>query len=144
LFPLVLFVYSSAVFAAERWHRQGLARFKWLGSIYKLAINLGVLGLVGLIVWTVVGLFSGQPEAGYTAGGLLLAVEVLLFIFLASVLSENSWRRPKMVPTVLGVLALLVVLAMAALQPLAEYGAVIIDWLVSVYERIRDWILSIG
>jgi len=144
LFPLALLVYSSAVFSAERWHREGLARFEWLGGVYKLALNLGILALAGLIGWTAADLFSGQPEAGYTAGGLLLGVEILLFIFLASVLSENSWRRPKMVPTVLSVFALLVVLALAGIQPLADYGAVVIDWLVSVYERIRDWIISIG
>lgn len=138
-FSVPLTTGASAIFAIDKWHRRLTTRFKPVGAFYKLVLNLAVLALTGLIIWSAAQIFQLSLPANYSAYVFILVVELVIFVYLARVLSENSWRRPKLVPTFFLLVLIAIGLAFNEVEPLTSYKDSVIEFLSSIYIRVREW-----
>jgi cell division protein FtsW (lipid II flippase) len=113
-------------------------------DFYKLFLNLLVLALLGVIIWSAVKLFSGEFLHSPLIGSLVFFVEIVAFVLLCRHTRANKWRPPSIVVTALVIIAMLVVVAFAGVQPISNYK----DKLVSNistdgnYTNISNWISS--
>ncbi len=140
--PLPLLLGAAVFFAVEKWHRGLTSKFKIIGTVYRIILNLSILALVGLIVWTGLKISSGELHTSNTINGFLLVLQLIVLGFVGKVASNNSWRRPKFVPTLFLVVAILVFLAIVDTGPLAPYKEPAIDFFGDIIERIRIFINS--
>lgn len=139
-YSLPLITGASAIFAIDKWHRRLTTRFGLLGALYKLVLNLAVLALVGLIIWAGVQIIRLSLDTDYSAYVFILIVELVIFVYLARVLSTNSWRRPKLVPTFFLALFIAIGLAFAGVEPLAAYKDSVMEFFTSLFQKTVDWL----
>ena len=142
--PLPLLVGSAVIFSIDRWHRGFTARFKIIGPIYKLALNLIIISLLVLIVWTAVQLYNENLSSSFLLDSFLLAGEIVTFLFIRRVFVNNSWRRPKLVPTMFLVVLIVFVMMLFDTGPLAQYNPDVMAFFERVYEWAAGVISSMG
>ncbi len=142
LIPLPLLAISAIIFSIEKWYRRATTRFEFAGKIYKLFLNIAVLGLVSLIIWSGLAAFNGELTDSTVGDGLLLFVEIIALIFSWTILSNNNWRRPRLRSTVALAVVAMVIVAFAGVEPLASYKDKSIEVIVSLYTQIRNAIVS--
>ncbi|GEM_PF-6062031 len=111
----------SIVFSVEKWFIHETRRHRGVGVAYRLFLNLGLLYLLGLLVWTGFKVFSDTSFVSPLVGSALFLWELVLFILAWIVVSRNSWRWPSMKLTVLSLMAMVVVMAFAGVPPLLDY-----------------------
>ncbi len=140
--PLPLLLGASIILSIEKWHRELASKYKLIGAVYKLGLNLSILALIGLIVWTGIQISSGELHTSNAVNGLLLVFQIVVLGFAGKVLSNNSWRRPKLMPTFFLGAFILVILATVDIGPLAPYKEPAIDFFSRVIEQIRSFIES--
>jgi len=133
--PLWLLFGFFLVFSVEKWFSRQTIRYKAVGKLYKLLLNLTVLAVLGLIIWTGVILFSKQFVQSALVGSLIFLGEFVFLIWLRKVVVKNSWRWPSMKLTVVCLVALFCVLAFAGCQPMATYKD-------SVVEKCTSWLVG--
>jgi uncharacterized membrane protein YsdA (DUF1294 family) len=121
LIPLWILLEFSVIYAIEKWLNYPTIRHKTIGIIYRLVLNLSVLSLLGLLVWSGVLLFTQQFMQSPLIGSLLFVLELAVFIWLCRVASRNSWRQPSMKLTVFSVIGLFLIFSFAGVQPMANY-----------------------
>ncbi len=119
--PFYLLLGFSLIFSIEKWFNYDTRKHKEIGILYRLVLNLGILSLLGLIIWSGIKLFSHQFVQSALVGSILFMAEFVLFIWLWRVVAKNSWRKPSMKLTVFSLIALSVVFSFAGVQPLARY-----------------------
>ncbi|HEX7365237.1 MAG TPA: CAP domain-containing protein [Dehalococcoidia bacterium] len=90
-------------------------------DFYKLFLNLLVLALLGLIVWSAVKLFLGEFLYSPLIGSIVFFVEIAAFVLLCRHTRANKWRPPSIVVTTLVIMAMLIIMAFAGVQPLTNY-----------------------
>ena len=90
-------------------------------DFYKLFLNLLVLALFGLIVWSAIKLFSGGFLTSPLIGSVVFFVEIVAFVLLCRHARANRWRPPSVVATTLVVMAMLIVMAFAGVHPISNY-----------------------
>ncbi|MBN1370241.1 MAG: DnaJ domain-containing protein [Dehalococcoidaceae bacterium] len=134
--PLPLLLGASILFSVERWHRELTSSFKPVSALYKLGLNLAVAALIILLVWTGAGVYRQTLGVSNTTAGFIFGGEVVAFIYLLKVFSNNSWRRPKFVPTMMLALVVAVVLAFGGVEPLSSIKDSMIEAVVNLYEWI--------
>ena len=110
--PFWLLFGFSAFYSIEKWLSYYTGKYKGVGRIYRLILNLSVLALLGLLIWSGVLLFTQRFMQSPLVGSLLFLFELVLFIWLCKVASKNSWRQPSMKLTVF---------SFAGVQPLSTY-----------------------
>ena len=111
----------SAIFSIEKWFSYYTRKYKWIGKLYRLILNLSILSLLGLLIWSGIRLFSSRFTYNALIGSLIFLVEFIFFIWMWRVISRNSWRWPSMKLTVFSLICLSVVFAFAGVQPLSIY-----------------------
>jgi hypothetical protein len=121
IIPFWLLCGFSVVYAAGKWLKYQIDKYLWLGRLYKLGLNLAILSLCGLIVWSGVELFSHQFLKSAIAGSVLFFAEFGLFLWLWGIVSLNRRRRPGMVLTIFTLSVLFLVFAFAGVQPMSTY-----------------------
>jgi len=114
----------SIFYSIERWFYYLTRRHRALGKLYRVLMNLSLLALLGLLVWLAVKLFSHQLAQPPLLGSLMLLSGVALFVWMAKVVSKNSWRWPSMKLTVFSLICLFLVFSFAGVQPMADYTEV--------------------
>ena len=119
--PLWLLLGFSVIYSIEKWFYYLTRRHKGLGKLYRLLLNLSVLSLLGLLVWSGIKLFSQQLMQSPLVGSLMLLAEFVLFIWLWRVVAKNSWRWPSMKLTVFSIVCVFLVLAFAGVSPFSGY-----------------------
>jgi hypothetical protein len=119
--PFWLLLGVSFFYSVERWLSYYIWKHKAAGRIYRLILNLSVLSLLGLLIWSGVLLFSQRFMQGPLIGSLVFVFEFVVFIWLCRVVSRNSWRQPGMRVTVLSAILLLLIFSFAGVQPLSMY-----------------------
>jgi uncharacterized protein YkwD len=90
-------------------------------DFYKLFLNLLVLALFGFIIWSAIKLFSGEFLHNPLTGSLVFFVEIAAFVLLSRHTRANRWRPPSIVVTALVIIAMLIVMAFAGVQPISGY-----------------------
>lgn len=119
--PLWLLLGFSVIFSIEKWFNYYTRKYKIVGRIYRLILNLSLLSLLGLLIWSGFSLFTQQFMQSPLVGSLLFLVELVFFIWLFRVISKNSWRQPSMKLTVFSLICLFLIFSFAGVQPIAGY-----------------------
>ena len=119
--PLWLMLGFSLIFSVEKWFHYYTRRHKGLGKLYRLLLNLSILSLLGLIVWSGIKLFSQQFVYSQLIGSLIFLAELVFFVWLCRIVSKNSWRWPSMKLTVFSLICLFVIFAFAGVSPFTDY-----------------------
>lgn len=119
--PLWLLLGFSAIYSIQKWLSYYTRKYKIVGKIYRLILNLSVLSLFGLLVWSGVSLFTQQFMQNSIIGSLLFLAELAIFAWLWRVVVKNSWRKPSMKLTVFSLICLFLIFSFAGVQPMASY-----------------------
>ena len=119
--PFWLLLGFSVFYSIEKWLSYYTRKYKTIGKIYRLILNLSTLSLLGLIIWSGILLFSQQFLQSPLGGSLVFISEIVIFIWLCRVVRRNSWRQPSMKITVLAVICTLVIFTFAGVQPMSGY-----------------------
>ena len=121
LIPFWLLFGFSVFFSIEKWLSYYTTKYKTIGRLYRLILNLSALSLLGLLVWSGVSLFTQQFMQSPLIGSLVFLLEITVFIWLCRIVSKNGWRRPSMKLTVFSLICLSFILSFAGVQPLSDY-----------------------
>ena len=119
--PLWLLLGFSIIYSIEKWLSYYTRKYKIVGKIYRLILNLSALSLLGLLIWSGVSLFTQQFTQSPLIGSLLFLLELAVFIWLCKIISRNSWRRPSMKLTLACLICMFVVFSFAGVQPFSNY-----------------------
>jgi len=119
--PFALLFGFSVFYCVERWSGYYTWKRKNVGRVYRLVLNLSLLSLLGLLVWSGVMLFSQRFMQSPLAGSLIFVFEFAAFIWLCRVVSRNNRRQPSMTLTVFSVIGLFLIFSFAGVQPLSAY-----------------------
>jgi hypothetical protein len=119
--PFALLLGFSVFYCVERWSGYYTWDHKNAGRVYRLVLNLSLLSLLGLLVWSGVMLFSQRFMHSPLAGSLMFVFEVAVFVWLCRVVSRNGRRQPSTKLTVVSVIGLFLIFSFAGVQPLAAY-----------------------
>ena len=119
--PLWLLLGFSIIYSIERWFNPVTRKVKAVGKLYRLALNLSTLSMLGLLVLSGVWLFSEQLAYSPLVGSLIFLAELIFFIWLYRIVSKNSWRQPSMKLTVFSLICLFLIFSFAGVQPMASY-----------------------
>jgi len=119
--PFWLLLGFSCIYSVEKWFSYTTYKHRRIGKLYRLFLNLSILSLLGLLVWSGVKLFSQQLIQSQLVGSLIFLAEFVLFIWLCRVVSKNSWRQPSMKLTVFSLICLFLIFSFAGVQPLSDY-----------------------
>ena len=111
----------SIIFSVEKWFSLYTRKYKWISKIYRLVLNLSILSLLILLIWSGIRLFSGQFNGNALVGIFIFLEEFIAFVWLWKVISKNSWRWPSMKLTMFSLICLYMVFAFAGVQPMATY-----------------------
>lgn len=119
--PLWLLLGISVIYSVEKWLTYYTRRYKIVGRIYKLVLNLSVLSLLGLLISSALLLFTQQFRQGPIVGSLVFVLELAVFVWLCRVVLKNSWRQPSMKLTVISLICLFLIFSFAGVQPMVDY-----------------------
>jgi len=119
--PLWILLGFSLVYSIEKWYGYVTRKYKGIGKLYRLFLNLSILSLLGLIIWSSIQLFSQQFINNSLLGSLILLAEFALFVWMWKVVAKNSWRWPSMKLTIFSLICLFLVFSFAEVQPMASY-----------------------
>ncbi|MFC1980102.1 hypothetical protein ACFLVS_04540, partial [Chloroflexota bacterium] len=116
------FLFGFSVFySIEKWLNYYTRKYKIIGKTYRLLLNLSLLSLLGLIIWSGIALFSQRFMHSPLIGSLVFLAELAIFVWFCKVFARNSWRQPNMKLTVFSIICLFLVFAFAGVQPMAFY-----------------------
>jgi len=121
IIPFWLLFGFSFSYSVEKWFSFYTRKHKWLGRLYRLILNLGILSLFVLLIWSGTKLFSHQFVQSSLIGSILFLVEFFFFIWVWRTVSKNSWRWPSMKLTIFTLICLFLVFAFAGVQPISSY-----------------------
>jgi len=134
--PLWLLLGFSLIFSTEKWFRN-ITFHRPIGKVYRFLLNLSILAMLGLLIWSAVQLVSKQLANTPLIGSLIFIVEFIFFVWLWRVVTRNSWRWPSMKLTVLSLICLSLVFTFAGIQPMSAYKDNLIVKYVS-WQEVRE------
>ena len=135
--PFLLLLGFAVFYSIEKWLSYYTVKRKIFGRTYRLILNLSVLSLLGLLIWSGVLLFTQQFMQSPLIGSLLFMFELAAFIWLCRVVSRNKWRQPSMKLVVISLICLFLIFAFAGVQPMADYKDVAIGEITNFINEQR-------
>jgi signal transduction histidine kinase len=121
LIPLWLLLGFSIIFSIEKWFIKYTLKYKIAGKIYRIILNLSLISLLALLIWSGVLLFTQQFMQNAIIGSLLFVAEIIFFIWIIKIVKRNSWRWPSMKLTFLCIIALFLIFSFAGVSPFKTY-----------------------
>ncbi len=134
--PFWILLIFSLIYSIEKWFYYRIRKHKSIGKLYRLFLNISILYVLGLIIWSGIKLFSQQFIYSPLAGSLIFLAELVLFVWMWRVVSKNSWRWPSMKLTIFSLICLFVIFALAGVNPFSDYKT-------SLITRYTAWIENI-
>lgn len=128
----------ALIYPIEKWFYYLTNKHKNIARLYRLFINLSILSLLYLMVWSGIKLFSQKPVTSPLVDSLIFFAEFIFFIWMWRVISRNSKRWPSMKLTVFSLLCIFVVFAFAGVNPLSDYKDKILDGISSIFSTITN------
>ncbi|MBI2852853.1 MAG: CAP domain-containing protein [Chloroflexi bacterium] len=119
IIPLWLILGFSSVFLIEKEFSYVTRKYKEIGIPYRLLLNLSVVSLGGLLIWSGIKLFSKSLGSSPMVGTAVFVTEFVFFVWMWRVVFRNRWRWPSMKLTVSCLIGLLLVGTFAGVEPLA-------------------------
>ena len=126
LLPFWLLLGFSIFYSIEKWLSYYTRRYKIVGRIYRLVLNLSLLSLLGLLVWSGASLFAQRFMQTPLIGSFVFLFEIAVFIWWCRLVSKNGWRQPSMKLTVFSLICLFFIFSFAGVQPMTHYKDVAI------------------
>ncbi|MDD4876933.1 MAG: transglutaminase domain-containing protein, partial [Dehalococcoidales bacterium] len=139
--PLWILLGFSIIFSIEKWFNYYTRKYKWIGRLYRLILNLSILALLGLLIGSGIKLFSQQFLNNTLIASLLFIAEFVFFIWLWRIVARNSWRWPSMKLTVFSLIGLSVVFAFAGVQPMTTYKDKVASFISSTFNNSSQLIV---
>lgn len=127
----------SVIYSIEKWFSNITRKYKALGKLYRLLLNLSILSLFGLLVWSGIKLFSHQFLNNALAGGLIFLAELIFFVWMWRVISKNSWRWPSMKLTTFSLIVVFLILAFAGVSPFNNYKDNVINEVSNYFAKMH-------
>jgi len=140
--PFWLVFGFSIIYSVEKWLHYFTRKYKAIGKLYRLLLNLSILSLIGLLIWSGIKLFSQQFVQSTLIGSLIFLTEFVLFIWMWKVVANNSWRWPSMKLTVFSLICLSLIFAFAGVQPMAGYKDKTVSFFNSISSSVPESIVS--
>lgn len=130
----------SIIFSIEKWlyYILSASKYKKIGNLYRLSLNLCLLALFGITIHTGVKLFSQQLVLSSLVDSLVFIVQISFFIWLWRIVSRNTWKFPSMKLTICTLIILAVILAFAGVEPLSSYKDLAINKTTSTINNIKN------
>ena len=129
--PLWLLLGFSVIYSIEKWFNYFTRKSKALGKLYRLVLNLGILSILGLLIWSGFQLVAKQLAHTPLTGSLVFLAEFVFFVWMWRKVAKNSWRWPSMKLTIFLLVCVAVVFTFAGVPPLSTYK----DTLVTSWEE---------
>ncbi|MFC2072853.1 CAP domain-containing protein [Chloroflexota bacterium] len=124
--PFWIFIGFSIIFAVEYWFYYQTRKRAYIGRIYKSCLNISLISLSGLIIWSGIQLFSKQFIQNPLTGSIVFIAELIFFVWLLRVVHRNRRRWPSMKLTIFSLMCLFVIFAFAGVRPFSDYKATLI------------------
>lgn len=124
----------SIIYSIEKWFSYITRKYKAIGKLYRLSLNLAILSVLGLLIWSGIKLFSQQFFQSSIIGSLIFIAEFVFFIWIWRIVSKNSWRWPSMKLTFFSLAALFLIFAYAGVQPVKDYKDIAFSNISSVFK----------
>jgi curved DNA-binding protein CbpA len=121
LIPFWMLLAFSITFVVDKWFKSPIHKHHPLGILYRVLLNVGLLGFLGFGIWTATKLFSGHFMSSSLIGSLVFMSECVFFVWLGIMVGRNSWRRPSMKLTIAVLVATFLIFAFAGVEPMATY-----------------------
>lgn len=135
--PFWLFLGFSIIFSIEKWFSYYTRKYKKVGKIYRLVLNLAILSLLGLIIWSGILLFTQDFMENTLVSSLVFLLELGISIWACRVISRNSWRQPSMKLTVFSIICLFLIFSFAGVQPMAGYKDKAINAVSGYFDEMK-------
>ena len=119
--PFWILLGFSLFYSIEKWFYYPIRKHKSIGKLYRLFLNLSILSLLALIIWSGIKLFSQQFTHSYLIGSLVFLAEFGFFVWMWRIVSKNSWRWPSMKLTIFSLICLFLIFAFAGVRPFTDY-----------------------
>lgn len=136
--PLWLLLGFSVIFSIEKWFNYYTRKYKIVGKIYRLILNLSLLSLLGLLIWSGFSLFNQQFMQSPLVGSLVFLFELAIVIWSCRVVSKNSWRQPSMKLTVFSLICLFLIFSFAGVQPMSEYKDEVAEKIITFIKTQKE------
>lgn len=104
--------------------------------LYKTALNLSALSVLGVTVWIGGLVFQHHSALTPVEGSILFLATTLLFILLCRLVARNSQRTPSMFATVSVLTIVLIVFALAGVQPFESYKSAVVSVVSEALSKI--------
>jgi hypothetical protein len=127
----------SIIYSIEKCFSYITRKYKAIGKLYRLLLNLSILSVFGLLIWSGIKLFSHQFVHSSLAGGLLFLAELVFFIWMWRMVSKNSWRWPSMKLTAFSLIVIFLILAFAGVNPFSNYKDNAISGVSNYFAKIH-------
>jgi uncharacterized protein YkwD len=131
--PLWILLGFSIIYSIEKWFGYVTRRYKGIGKSYRFILNLSILSLLGLMIWSGIKLFSQEFLDSALLGSLILLAEFACFVWMWRVVARNSWRWPSMKLTIFSLICLFLVFSFAGVQPIASYKDQALSYIGSIF-----------
>jgi hypothetical protein len=118
--PLWVLSGFSCIFALEKWFTDSITRFKAIHGIYKLILNLSLLSLLGLLIWSGIQLFSHHFFKSALTGSLIFIGEFVLLVWIWRIYARHSAQWPSMKLTIFSLIGLFFVFTFAGVSPFVD------------------------
>ena len=138
IIPLLILFGFSLIFTIEKWFSYSTKKYKGIGKLYRLFLNLSILSILGLLIWSGIRVFSQQFFQSSIIGSLIFIVEFIFFIWLWKIIAKNSWRWPSMKLTIFSIIVLFLVFAYAGVEPIKTYKDTTFSYIGSIFENLRN------
>lgn len=134
--PFWLLLGFSVIYSVDKWLIYYARKHKNVGRIYRAILNLSILSLLGLLIWSGALLFTQHFMQSPLIGALVFLAELAVFIWLCRVVSKDSWRQPSMKLTVFSLICLFLIFAFAGVQPFSAAKDKIVTWFEGVDSQV--------
>lgn len=135
--PFWILMGFSLIFSVEYWFYYQTRKRMYIGRLYKSCLNISILSLLGLIIWSGIQLFSKQFIQSPLTGSIIFIVELVFFVWLLRVVHRNRRRWPSMKLTVFVLLVAFIILAFAGVNPFNSYKDAIISGISNVFSSLN-------
>jgi hypothetical protein len=111
----------SCILVLEKWLINSITKFKIIHGLYKLLLNLSLLSLLGLLIWSGIQLFSHQFFKTALIGSLIFIGEFVIFVIIWKFTAKHGSQWPSMKLTIFSLIAIFFVFAYAGVSPFLEW-----------------------
>ncbi len=121
IIPFWILFGFSFFYSIEKWFSHITRKYKGIGKLYRLVLNILILSIFSLLIWSGIKLFSHQFTHSSLEGSLLFLAEIVFFIWTWRIVSKNSWRWPSMKLTTFSLIGIFLILSFAGVNPFSNY-----------------------